>query len=79
VRVRTIANNASSGKCTVKYENGGQAVEESADLTLLTSYYTCKGFDTPRSKFSSGGQWTVRVYLEANGGRAESNSMVVEL
>ena len=76
--VRTVINNVKSGSCSLKLTKGTTTIEKQAAIGLVTSYYTCQGFDVPISEMSLG-TWSASVSISSDGETVTSASRNVEI
>lgn len=61
ISIRAIVD-ANNGTCKVIFSKSGQKnVERTAPVGLVTSYYTCQGFDIESAEFPIKGDWQVKV------------------
>lgn len=80
IRVSAILSNASNGKCILSLEKTGQAsIVKEAPVIIGPSYYTCSGFQIPRSELPTAGQWTAIVLHDINGKRSASERRVINV
>jgi len=76
--VRAVLNGIKSGSCTLTLTKGGKKVTQKAPIGLVTSYYTCQGFDVSTAKLSSG-TWKAVIEVNSNGETAASESASVRI
>lgn len=75
VMVRAIMGSGiTSGTCTLTFTRGSHTVTESAPIGMVTSYYTCQGFNVPVSKFAAKGAWSVSVLITSGSRSATSDT-----
>ena len=77
--VRTVINNnVTSGSCSLKLTKGTATIDKQAAIGLVTSYYTCQGFDVPTSELSPG-TWSASVSISSDGETATSTPRSIEI
>lgn len=79
ITVRTVLNDIKSGTCTLTLSQGTRKVTKTAPVGLVTSYYSCQGFDVPKSELGSTGTWSAVVKVEANGDSVNSAAQTLEV
>ncbi len=79
ITVRTVLNDIKSGTCTLTLSQDSRKVTKSVPVGLVTSYYTCQGFDVPTSDLGSTGTWSAVVKVESNGESANSATQTIEV
>jgi len=78
--VRAVINNSvTSGSCSLKLTKGNTIIEKKAPIGLVTSYYTCQGFDVAISELGSTGTWTATVKIESGNSSAISSPNSIEV
>jgi len=77
--VRTVVEGATSGNCLLELRKGGRTpILRTAPITLATSYYTCEGFNIPKSEISTKGEWTVSLKTDTEGAAESVETITVK-
>ncbi len=79
ITVRTVLSGIKSGTCTLTLSQGSRKVTKTVPVGLVTSYYTCQGFDVAKSELGSTGTWSAVVKVEVNGDSANSATQTLEV
>ena len=79
ITVRTVLSGITSGTCTLTLSQNSRKVTKTVPVGLVTSYYTCQGFDVAKSELGSAGTWSAVVKVEANGDSANSATQALEV
>lgn len=62
----TINQLLNTGTCDLTLTNGSKSFAQTADIIENPSSSTCKGFDIPLSRLSSG-KWQININIKSNG------------
>lgn len=80
VNVRTVVEGTTSGTCTVTFSKSGQSdVTREAKLALVTSYYTCQGWDIAKSAFPATGTWQAVVKIKSGDRAGSSDAQTINI
>ena len=74
--VRTVIGKAKSGTCKLSLKKDTKTVEKTAPVGLVTSYYTCQGFDVDIDEIGFG-TWDVTVTLIINDESVSSDTETI--
>lgn len=80
VRISAIFNASSNGKCKVVLNKSGyENFEETVNVVVGPSYYTCDGFRIPISDLPAKGEWTASVVHLLNDQSRESDKETITI
>jgi hypothetical protein len=81
ISIRTVLDGIESGECKIMFSKTGyKEIVRTANISLVTSYYTCQGWDISKSLFPSKGMWNISIEAVNSEikGQSETRSINIE-